>query len=62
MLPIFASGIFNMINRLNDSFRTELESEDYNRKQHGAVDVTLRALDDYSCRICASGGAAHATE
>ena len=62
MLPIFASGMFNMINRLNDSFRTELESEDYNRKQHGAVSVTLRALDDYSCRICASGAAAPAAE
>lgn len=54
----FASGIFNMINRLNDSFRTELESEAYNRKQHGAVKVTLTALDGYACRICASGGAA----
>jgi hypothetical protein len=48
----FASGIFNMINRLNDSFRTELESEDYNRKQHGAIKVTLSALDGYACRIC----------
>ena len=27
-----ASGLFNMINRLNDSFRTELESEEYNRR------------------------------
>lgn len=54
----FASGIFNMINRLNDSFRTELEFEAYNRKQHGAVKVTLTALDGYACRICASGGAA----
>lgn len=53
----FASGIFNMINRLNDSFRTELESEAYNRKQHGAVKVTLTALDGYACRICAAGAA-----
>lgn len=58
----FASGIFNMINRLNDSFRTELESEDYNRKQHGAVKVTVNALDRYACRICAGGAAASATE
>ena len=57
----FASGIFNMINRLNDSFRTELESEDYNRKQHGAVKVTLTALDGYACRICA-GSASRTTE
>ena len=58
----FAAGIFNMINRLNDSFRTELESEDYNRKQHGAVKVTVHALDGYACRICAGGGAASATD
>jgi alkylhydroperoxidase family enzyme len=55
-----ASAMFNMINRLNDSFRTELESEEYNRRQHGAVGVTRRALEDYACRICSSvapGGA-----
>lgn len=48
-----ASGMFNMINRLNDSFRTELESAEYNRRQHGAVGVTAAALEDYACRICA---------
>ena len=47
-----ASGMFNMINRLNDSFRTELEPEEYNRRQHRAVGVTRGALDDYACRIC----------
>ena len=47
-----ASGLFNMINRLNDSFRTELESEEYNRRQHRAVGVSARALEDYACRIC----------
>lgn len=50
-----ASGIFNMINRLNDSFRTELESEDYNRRQHGAVKVSVNALNEYACTICAAG-------
>jgi alkylhydroperoxidase family enzyme len=50
------TGMFNMINRLNDSFRTELEPEEYNRRQHGAVGVTRRALDDYACRICAAKG------
>ena len=49
-----ASAMFNMINRLNDSFRTELESEEYNRRQHGAVGVTRHALEDYACRICSS--------
>ena len=47
-----ACAMFNMINRLNDSFRTELESEEYNRRQHGAVGVTAGALEDYACRIC----------
>ncbi len=47
-----ACGLFNMINRLNDSFRTELEPESYNRRQHGAVGVTASALDDYACGIC----------
>ena len=50
-----ACGLFNMINRLNDSFRTDLESEEYNRRQHGAVGVTAQALERYACRICASG-------
>jgi alkylhydroperoxidase family enzyme len=47
-----ASAMFNMINRLNDSFRTELEPEEYNRRQHRAVDVAGVALDDYACTIC----------
>jgi hypothetical protein len=49
-----ACAMFNMINRLNDSFRTELEPEEYNRRQHGAVKVTAAVLEDYACRICAS--------
>jgi len=56
-----ASAMFNMINRLNDSFRTELEPEEYNRRQHGAVGVTRHALDDYACRICASAGESSGT-
>ena len=47
-----ACAMFNMINRLNDSFRTQLESEEYNRRQHGAIGVTAQALEDYACRIC----------
>jgi hypothetical protein len=50
-----ACAMFNMINRLNDSFRTELEPEEYNRRQHGAVGVTATALEDYACRICNAG-------
>lgn len=58
------TAMFNMVNRLNDSFGTELESEEYNRRQHGAVGVTTRALDDYACRICsgASAGSAPRSE
>ena len=48
------AGMFAMINRLNDSFQTELEPAEYNRKQHGAVGVTADALKAYACRICAS--------
>lgn len=47
-----ACAMFNMINRLNDSFRTELESEEYNRRQHRAVGVTAGALEEYACKIC----------
>jgi len=47
-----ACAMFNMINRLNDSFWTELEPEEYNRRQHGAIGVTAAALEDYACRVC----------
>ena len=52
-----AAGMFNMINRLNDSFRTELEPEEYNRRQHGAVGVTRDALEEYACCVCAGRAA-----
>ena len=51
-----ACAMFNMINRLNDSFRTELESEEYNRRQHGAVGVTRDALEEYACVVCGRAG------
>jgi alkylhydroperoxidase family enzyme len=51
------TGMFNMINRLNDSFRTELEPAEYNRRQHGAIGVTTSALEEYACRICGSAPA-----
>jgi len=49
-------GMFAMINRLNDSFHTDLESEEYNRRQHGAVGVTVDALNSYACRMCDAAG------
>ena len=33
-----ACAMFNMINRLNDSFCTDLETHEYNKKQWDAVD------------------------
>lgn len=48
-------AMFNMINRLNDSFRTELEPEEYNRRQHKAVGVTRETLEQYACVICNDG-------
>ena len=51
-----ACALFNMANRLNDSFRTELEPEEYNRRQHRAVGVTAKVLEEYACRICKSAG------
>ncbi|MGH8621152.1 MAG: carboxymuconolactone decarboxylase family protein [Burkholderiales bacterium] len=53
-----ACAMFNMINRLNDSLWTELEPEEYNRRQHRAVGVTAQALEDYACRICSEKGKA----
>ena len=48
------TGMFNMINRLNDSFRTELEPAEVNRRQGGALGVSLSALNEYGCRVCAA--------
>lgn len=49
-----ACAMFNMINRLNDSFRTELESAEYNQRQRGAIGVTRETLEAYACSICNS--------
>lgn len=49
-----ACGMFNMINRLNDSFQTELEPGEYNQRQRRAVGVTAAALNEYACCICAN--------
>ncbi|NKB47740.1 MAG: hypothetical protein GKS02_00095 [Alphaproteobacteria bacterium] len=47
-----ACAMFNMINRLNDSFWTELESKDYNRKQWNAVDgLSVEESDAYAARF-----------
>jgi hypothetical protein len=53
-----ASAMFNMINRLNDTFCTELETTEYNRRQGNAVKgVTLKDIEAYASRIAESGKA-----
>jgi uncharacterized peroxidase-related enzyme len=44
-----ASAMFNMINRLNDTFWTELETVEYNRRQGNAVKgVTLADIEAFA--------------
>lgn len=53
-----ACAMFNMINRLNDSFRTDLETEDYNRKQWNAVEgLSIDEIEAYASRFAAVGAA-----
>ncbi len=53
-----ASGIFNMINRLNASFRTELETEEYNHRQGRAISgLTVEEIEDYAARFPTVGDA-----
>jgi alkylhydroperoxidase family enzyme len=56
-----ACAMFNMINRLNDSFRSELESEEYNRRQGNAVrGRSVDVIEDYAGRFAATGRAERA--
>jgi len=51
-----AAAMFNMINRLNDSFWTELETLEYNRKQGDAVKGrTVEQIEEYAGRFAATG-------
>ncbi|MDA8586330.1 carboxymuconolactone decarboxylase family protein [Rhodobacteraceae bacterium] len=51
-----ASAMFNMINRLNDSFCTELESEAYNRKQWDAVDgLSVEDIEAFAGKFASVG-------
>jgi len=53
-----ASAMFNMINRLNDTFYTELETTEYNRRQGNAVKgVTVRDIEAYASWFAGSGQA-----
>ena len=51
-----ASAMFNMINRLNDTFWTELEPLEYNRRQGNAVrGVGIADIEAYASRFAGSG-------
>jgi alkylhydroperoxidase family enzyme len=53
-----ASAMFNMINRLNDSFWTELEPEEYNRRQANAVrGRTVQDIEAFAARFAPTGQA-----
>jgi len=47
-----ASSMFNMINRLNDTFRSELETTDFNKKQWDATgELPLQAQEAFAGRF-----------
>jgi hypothetical protein len=53
-----ASAMFNMINRLNDTFWTELETVEYNRRQGTAVKgVTVTDIESFASGFAATGEA-----
>jgi hypothetical protein len=53
-----ASAMFNMINRLNDTFWTELETVEYNRRQGNAVSgVTIADIERFADGFAAAGEA-----
>lgn len=53
-----ACAMFNMINRLNDSFWTELETPEYNQKQWNAVeDLSIDDIEAYAGRFTEAGKA-----
>jgi alkylhydroperoxidase family enzyme len=53
-----ASAMFNMINRLNDTFWTELETTDYNRRQGNAIKgVGVEDIEAYARRFSELGEA-----
>ncbi len=58
-----ASAMFNMINRLNDTFWTELETVEYNRRQGNAVKgVSVADIESFASTFAASGEAQRRAE
>jgi len=53
-----ASAMFNMIDRFNDTFWTELETIDYNRRQGNAIkDIGVDDIEPYARRFSGLGEA-----
>ena len=51
-----ACAMFNMINRLNDSFCTDLEAPDYDRKQWNAVDgLSVEDIEAFASKFAIVG-------
>ena len=58
-----ASAMFNMINRLNDTFWTELETVEYNRRQGNAVKgVTVGDIEAFANTFAPTGEAQRRAE
>ena len=58
-----ASAMFNMINRLNDTFWTELETVEYNRRQGNAVKgVTVSDIEAFANTFAPTGEAQRRAE
>jgi uncharacterized peroxidase-related enzyme len=58
-----ASAMFNMINRLNDTFWTELETVEYNKRQGNAVKgVTVSDIEVFANTFAPSGEAQRRAE
>jgi uncharacterized peroxidase-related enzyme len=52
-----ACAMFNMINRLNDSFWTELETPEFNRKQWNVKNLTVEDAEAYAAGFAEVGAA-----
>lgn len=56
-----ACALFNMINRLNDSFWTQLESQEHNQRQWNAVDgLSIEDIEEFARRFGEVGAAERA--
>jgi alkylhydroperoxidase family enzyme len=52
-----AVGLFNMANRFNDTFWSDLESIEYNQRQAGAIHRTVEDIEAFASRFAPTGQA-----